>query len=614
MWGSSNEKNARESWGIVEEGNRLLGKMQGYVQGHTPLDTERVCTDCLFIPLFIAAIIGFGICISNAMESGSFERLTSLPDFEGNLCGTMGQGPYLYFCRQEGIGGAQAIGLDLQHQICLQSCPIDSSSQIFCRATGTRQMSYPTHSLAGMVCMPDSGELSSEIRNLFGNNPFVKTLFDATEVTYDWEQLVMASIVASLLSYLYLFCISLCANFLVWLCLIILVTIPTCLGFVYVYMSASPEIVVPNTFPGMITTGDPQNNLSFGLALCGIGILLACVAVFKAKTIQMALGSIEEAAECIRDMPLLSVQPWVSSAVTMVVFIPGFVGFMMLNMAGELPNHVDFTSGQPIYTGDPYVIFTLIYYVVIFVWILELLHAISQFVVMFTAQVWFFRMKGRDHSFWSQFSAYDLLYGYLYAATYHLGSLLYGSFLCTIFRVLRMLAAILIRAAEDSGNPVVACFLKCFTCCLSCAEALLRFMTSLAYCDIAMNSTTYCEGAQHAVKLVNNYGSALAAVEGLAMMFSFVGVAVVSVSTAAVCWMLSNSINRYSDPLSDHFVPDKQMLTFLFGVVGAVMAIPFMHLFDSICDAIVYCNAASSLQLPSSWGGSGGLFGMFTGH
>ena len=53
-----------------------------------------------------------------------------------------------------------------------------------------------------------------------------------------------------------------------------------------------------------------------------------------------------------------------------------------------------------------------------------------------------------------------MLYGYLYAVTYHLGSLLYGSFLCTIFRVLRMLAAMLVRASEETGNPVAQCFLS----------------------------------------------------------------------------------------------------------------------------------------------------------
>lgn len=127
------------------------------------------------------------------------------------------------------------------------------------------------------------------------------------ELTYDWEQLLVAvpwfifaarsalqALIASLLSYFYLFLISLCAQLLVWLCLIFLVTLPTALGLLYVYMSASPEIVVPHTVPGMITMGDTQNDLYFGLCLCGVGIALACVAVVQARTIKLALTSIEE--------------------------------------------------------------------------------------------------------------------------------------------------------------------------------------------------------------------------------------------------------------------------------------------------------------------------------
>ena len=142
---------------LANEGSRLWGKMQGYIQGHTPLDTERHCTDCLFIPLFLAAIVGLGLCINHAMEKGSFQRLTSLPDFEGHLCGTDGQGQYVYFCQQGGT-------LDLQHQICVPSCPVDSSTQIFCRGTGTNQPSYATHPVAGMVCMPAAAEVASQAR------------------------------------------------------------------------------------------------------------------------------------------------------------------------------------------------------------------------------------------------------------------------------------------------------------------------------------------------------------------------------------------------------------------------------------------------------------------
>jgi len=606
------DKNARD-WqmgsDLANEGSRLWGKMQGYIQGHTPLDTERHCTDCLFIPLFLAAIVGLGLCINHAMEKGSFQRLTSLPDFEGHLCGTDGQGQYVYFCQQGGT-------LDLQHQICVPSCPVDSSTQIFCRGTGTNQPSYATHPVAGMVCMPAAAEVASQVKHLFDSNPYLKTLFELVEVTFDWEQLIVAAVVASVVSYLYLFCISLCASFLVWLCLIALVVLPTCLGLVYVYMSASPEIIVPNSFPAMITSGDTRNDLTVGLSLCGVGGLLACVAMVKAKTIQAAVVSIEEAADCIRQMPVLAVEPWISVVIKLLFFVPGMLGLLMLNVSGDLPSQVDFSQGQPVYSGDPMVAISLVYYLVVFVWIMELLHSVSQFVVMFTAQVWFFRMKGYETSFWAHFTAYDMLWGFIYGLGYHLGSLLYGSFLCTLFRVARIFASLLMHASQNSGNPVAECVAKCFVCCLSCAEKLMQYVTSMAYCDIVMNSTTYCEGAEHAVQIVSGNASQLVAVEGLATMFSFVGVGVSSAATAGICWFLSTTFSRYSSPVSDHYVPDKQTMVICAAVIGAVMAVPFMHLFDTICDTVVYCNATSSFRLPTwqSSSGNGGFWGWFTGH
>ena len=74
--------------------------------------------------------------------------------------GKMILSPFLKHVKHRGIG------LDLQHQICLESCPADSSSQIFWRGTGSTQMSYPTHPLAGMICMPSTGtEFSSDLES-----------------------------------------------------------------------------------------------------------------------------------------------------------------------------------------------------------------------------------------------------------------------------------------------------------------------------------------------------------------------------------------------------------------------------------------------------------------
>ena len=49
-------------------------------------------------------------------------------------------------------------------------------------------------------------------------------------------------------------------------------------------LEATPEIIVPQSFPGLITTGDANNDLTFGLALCGVGALLV-PRLFGAETL-----------------------------------------------------------------------------------------------------------------------------------------------------------------------------------------------------------------------------------------------------------------------------------------------------------------------------------------
>ena len=39
--------------------------------------------------------------------------------------------------------------------------------------------------------------------------------------------------------------------------------------------------------------------------------------------------------------------------------------------------------------------------------------------------------------------------------------------------------------------------------------------------------------------------------EGLAMIFSFVGIGVVSTATAVTCWMMTNTFDRYNNPMSN---------------------------------------------------------------
>lgn len=230
------------------------------------------------------------------------------------------------------------------------------------------------------------------------------------------------------------------------------------------------------------------------------------------------------------------------------------------------------------------------YYVVIYVWILELKHALSQFATMFATQLWFFRRSRNATPATPARSACDMLMGYRVGLFYHLGSLLFGSLLCTFLRVPLLLASMVVQAAEERKNPVSHLLQRSCACCVRQAERLQTTVTSLGYCDVAMNSSAYCAGSEHAMSIVEENGIGLLA-DRVAGTISLIGVGLVSLGTALISWLLCSSLSRYNSVTSEHYVADKRAVMLCSAVVGALLSLPFMHLYDSICDAIIYCKA-----------------------
>lgn len=306
-------------------------------------------------------------------------------------------------------------------------------------------------------------------------------------------------------------------------------------------------------------------------------------------------------------MPVLVMQPWLAAITQLTFAVPGLMGFLMLNLSGEPTTSVDLGQGRPVYRPTDEDIIALIYYTVMCLWIMELLNAINQFVVVYVAEVWYFKVRGSTSSSLAGFTIYDIYRAFSSAISYHLGSLIFGSFLITVFRVARILAAFLTRATEDAGNPILSIVAKCFQCCLACAQKLVNTVTTMAYMDIALNSSNYCEGADQAVKIVYSDAGTLAAVEGSTFLFSFTGVSAIAAGASSLTGLILKSSERYSDIASPHFVEDTKSQVVVAAIVGALVAIPFMYLFDVVADTMVFCKASGRLSRaaasPRGWFG-----------
>merc|ERR1719253_2358285 len=92
----------------------------------------------------------------------------------------------------------------------------------------------------------------------------------------------------------------------------------------------------------------------------------------------------------------------------------------------------------------------MVFYVLVSLWVYELLCAVSQFAIAYAVQLWYFSETGPSGR--RDAPGGRLLKGYRLGLTYHLGTMAHGSLLIAPCRGLRSLLAFVAREAEGDGN------------------------------------------------------------------------------------------------------------------------------------------------------------------
>merc|ERR1719331_781599 len=82
------------------------------------------------------------------------------------------------------------------------------------------------------------------------------------------------------------------------------------------------------------------------------------------------------------------------------------------------------------------------YYIFGILWMLELANAVGSFVISYSVVSWYYIPHPKTHN-WC-----GLTWGYIYAVTFHLGTLALGSLLIAILRLFRIIMSILANSEE----------------------------------------------------------------------------------------------------------------------------------------------------------------------
>jgi len=238
----------------------------------------------------------------------------------------------------------------------------------------------------------------------------------------------------------------------------------------------------------------------------------------------------------------------------------------------------------------------LVYYVSMMVWVLELCHAVSVFAVAYTVERWYFKARKTGEGV----PCCGLCEAYCVCFEHHFGTLALGSLAIAATRFIRIPLGVMSRAmasGEDS-NPVSECLGFCCCCCVCFFTRYLECMTKNAYIDTALCANGFCEAGRHAAEVFAHESVAEAALNTATPMLQLSGMGGISAAGGLLTMALARSWPMFRDPTSERYVEDPTVVAAVAAVICFLLAWPFLHIFDTVSDTILYCLATEEMRAP----------------
>jgi len=352
--------------------------------------------------------------------------------------------------------------------------------------------------------------------------------------------------------------------------------------------TAAHEIYVPST-------GIKGADITISAVLLILGIVIGVAGCCLKDSIELVLGSIEATYECLKDMPIMLLQPAVSVLLKVSYLSVAFAGLAWVLSVGDVATY-DVSSYVPTgitrsftYADDE--VYYIAGYCFVAIWMYELGRAWEQMWFAYATQMWFFTPYTNGSK---GVSIFAILRGGFVSLMYHLGTLAFGSLLLTIFQGLYLILSIVykqVKSTNEDGtvNKVAAGAAGCCLCCLKCWENVVRYMNKNVYTVVLVNSESYCSSAGTVVQIVAEDFASLGILEMATKIFQVGGIVTITGVGSYLTWFVLRNVETFSDPSSPHVVPQPEVVTAAAGVLCFAVAMTFMNVFDMISDTILLC-------------------------
>ncbi|CAK0847420.1 unnamed protein product [Prorocentrum cordatum] len=493
---------------------------------HPPLPGHRQhqCTDLGWaIVLGVASFVLVCMWVTE-LVSGNVTKLDRGFNDRGQMCGVDVPGkPYVFWCSDE-----SGKGMDWNHPICTAECPKDSTTDHECfdhNLNATVYVpDYPTV-LIMSTCVPSERSLEAFALDQI---EAAKVLLFFTEVRRAWFVLLVNTLLTIAVGYAFLAVLDRDAKSSLQACIVTCITLPTLLGVWFLVRSRG------SVHDAEVTEDEFYANLRWGFGTLGVAALLGCFSSCACRDLHKSLHCIEATCECIFGQPTIMLTPLIAfgSMLTLGLFM--LIGFLYLLSAGDMRLGQAHGVSEKTVTYSEEQWWAMVFWIFMTIWLLETIHAMSQYVLAWSAQLWYYTPTDAESETKLDLPTCCIFRAYNNAIKYHIGTLAFGGFVIGLLRIPRLLFDFLTYAAASPAGETI---MKVCGCLIRLNNKFLQPYSKAAYMDVAITTSNFCTAAGRAQEVLWEEGGAVAALNGGQLIVFIAGGGLLTMIGFAFTWL-----------------------------------------------------------------------------
>jgi choline transporter-like protein 2/4/5 len=558
--------------------------------------TNRRCTDCLCLIIFLAAI-GAGCYVGYfAAVNGDPELLVAPIDSDGNFCGkSVGYEnyPLLYYQNIDQL-------VWFPFSVCVASCPQalpvlipvvckPTTNTPDCNSTNNGAEPYNTIKFLDRWCLPDYSQLPVGLKenydNIVGGIGLDDVYLYVDDIIKSWPLYCIGFGSALALVFLWNIALRLFAECLAYICIMGIFGGLIFLGwFVKEYGD--------KTYPEGDTTKKYMDIMAY---TCWVmSAIFFCIIMCAWESIQISITILRTSAKVVSQnlrvifVPILGI----FAVICWIVFF--CYSMIWLFSCGEIKTETIGTQvpGVGELTLFSYKTFVwndhekmLVYFSLFcFLWICAFIMACTEYVQIVAVASWYFSQSKDQPG-----GNYSICRGYWWMLRYNLGSLAFGSFLIAVVVAIRLIFEYIdakMKASGDQGVMAapVRCLMKVVRCCLDCCHRFVKYINKNAYCQVVLTGESFCTAAINGFLLILKHSMTFAFTGGVGFIFTFIGKFAIAIGNTIIIYFVliewPTKFEQVNSPVGPLIV------AFL---ISYVIAALFMDIYTTTGIALMHC-------------------------